>query len=301
MRFPPRTSASAGHQSRRIAQRITGVSIDRSSGEGLQSNGPRGLGPDLTGAPERPPDAASSLGDCCSAPASRSFDFAPRAEGVAAVEVYKSAGPRSPPAGLDVINIRTRGRSTARSAGQACAGLASASKELSTIRSRTQDHSGGFRKSQQYFADDTIGILVTGSYSRRKASLAQFTAGWREGYLGSENNWGSLAFPPDPRAGNIENRPGPTDVYQVTQNAGYDFTDIDRKRINAQAVLQVKPTDSLSAIVDYTFSQNTLKARTSSIGVWFNHGDTASSWTDGPVAGPNFLFRSFWPDRRACR
>ena len=76
-----------------------------------------------------------------------------------------------------------------------------------------------------------------------------------------------------------ENRPDPTDIYQVTQNAGYDFTDLDRERINGQLVLQVKPTDTLSLLVDYTYSQNTINARTSSIGVWFNHDQTSSSWT----------------------
>ncbi|MEY2884289.1 MAG: hypothetical protein RL490_2013, partial [Pseudomonadota bacterium] len=142
------------------------------------------------------------------------------------------------------------------------------------------------------FADDRVGILVTGIYQRRKASLAQFNAGWREGYLGSENNWGSL--PPAPNA-QVTNRPKATDIYQVTQNAGYDFTDIDRERINGQAVLQVKPTDTLDVVLDYTFSQNTIDARTSSIGVWFNHGNTTSSWTDGPAAGPLFYSEVFAP------
>ena len=51
--------------------------------------------------------------------------------------------------------------------------------------------------------------------------------GYRDGYLGSENNWGSLAQPGDPRFANITNRPGPTDVYEVPQNASYDLNDLD--------------------------------------------------------------------------
>lgn len=130
------------------------------------------------------------------------------------------------------------------------------------------------------FADGRVGILVTGIYQSRKASLAQFNAGWREGYLGNENNWGSLPVDANDWRGNYaktENRPGPTDTYQVTQNAGYDFTDIDRERINGQVVLQVQPTDTINMLLDYTYSQNTSDARTSSIGVWFNHNNTASS------------------------
>jgi TonB-dependent receptor len=283
-------------------QRITGVSIDRSSGEGSRVT-VRGFGPDfnlvLLNGRQMP---ASSLGDCCSAPASRSFDFANlAAEGVAAVEVYKSGRASLPTGGIgSVINIRTP-RPLDRSGFQGSISAKAMVDHTFEDTKVTPEISGIISKT---FADDTIGVLLTGSYSRRKASLAQFNAGWREGYLGSENNWGSLAFPtrivdnvevPDPRFPQIENRPGPTDVYQVPQNAGYDFINIDRKRINGQAVLQVRPTDTLSAIVDYTFSQNTLRSRTSSIGVWFNHDNTSSSWTDGPVAGPNFYSEQFGP------
>ena len=277
-------------------QRITGVSIDRSSGEGSRVT-VRGFGPDfnlvLLNGRQMP---ASSLGDCCSAPASRSFDFANlAAEGVAAVEVYKSGRATLPTGGIgSVINIRTP-RPLDRKGLQGSVSVKGVVDHTFKGTKVTPEISGIISNT---FADDRIGVLVTGSYSRRKASLAQFNAGWREGYVGNENNWGSLPVDANDWRGNFdqtENRPGPTDIYQVTQNAGYDFTNIDRKRLNAQAVLQVRPTDALTAIVDYTFSQNTLKAQTSSIGVWFNHENTSSSWTDGPVAGANFYSEEFGP------
>jgi TonB-dependent receptor len=275
-------------------QRITGVSIDRNSGEGSKVT-VRGFGPDfnlvLLNGRQMP---ASGLGSCCEAPASRSFDFANlAAEGVAAVEVYKSGRASLPTGGIgSVINIRTP-RPLDRPGFQgsfAAKGVLDHTFEGTNI---TPELSGIV---SQTFADDKIGILLTGSYQRRKASLAQFNAGWREGYLGNENNWGSLPLDANDWRGNfgqITNRPDPTDVYQVTQNAGYDFTDIDRERINGQVVLQVKPTDTLSAVFDYTFSQNTIDARTNSIGVWFNHNNTTSSWTDGPAAGANFYSEAF--------
>lgn len=272
-------------------QRITGVSIDRQNGEGSKVT-VRGFGPEfnlvLLNGRQMP---ATSLGDCCSAPASRSFDFANlAAEGIAAVEVYKSGRASLPTGGIGAtINIKTprpldrpglRGSFSAKAVVDHTFDGHKVAPELSGIFSDT-------------FADDRIGVLVTGSYQRRKASLSQFNAGWREGYLGSETNWGSLAFPGDPRYDNITNRPGPDDVYQVTQNAGYDFINIDRRRINGQAVLQARPVDNLIATIDYTFSQNTIDARTNSIGVWFNHNDTSSSWTDGPAAGPLFYSETF--------
>lgn len=281
-------------------QRITGVSIDRSSGEGSKVT-VRGFGPDfnlvLLNGRQMP---ASSLGDCCSAPASRSFDFANlAAEGIAAVEVYKSGRASLPTGGIgSVINIKTP-RPLDRPGFQgsvAAKGVIDHTFEGTKV---TPELSGIISKT---FADDTFGILVSGSYQKRRASLAQFNAGWREGYLGNENNWGSLPVDANdwrvlyvnPNLLNqITNRPDATDVYQVTQNAGYDFTDIERERINGQAVLQIKPSDNLSAVIDYTFSQNTLDARTNSIGVWFNHVNTTSSWTDGPAAGPNFYSEAF--------
>ena len=277
-------------------QRITGVSIDRQSGEGSKVT-VRGFGPDfnlvLLNGRQMP---ASSLGDCCSAPASRSFDFANLAsEGIAAVEVYKSGRASLPTGGIgSVINIKTP-RPLDRPGFQGSIGVKGVVDYTFEDTEITPEVSGIISKT---FANDTLGILVSGSYQRRKASLSQFTVGeWREGYLGTENNWGSLAMPGDPRYANIENRPEGDDIYQVPQNAAYDFTDIDRERINGQVVLQFQPSDQFNATVDYTFSQNTLDARTSSIGVWFNHDQTSSSWTDGPVAGPNFYSETFGPGK----
>src|SRR3546814_16726769 len=36
-----------------------------------------------------------------------------------------------------------------------------------------------------------------------------------------------------------------------------------------------------------------LETRNSNVGVWFNHEDTASAWTDGPIAGPIFYSEHF--------
>ncbi len=279
-------------------QRITGVSIDRQSGEGSTVT-VRGFGPDfnlvLLNGRQMP---ASGLGSCCEAPASRSFDFANLAsEGIAGVEVYKSGRASLPTGGIgSVINIKTP-RPLDRPGFQGSIGVKGVIDHTFDDTEITPEVSGIVSKT---FADDSIGVLLSGSYQRRKASLAQFNAGWREGYLGNENNWGSLPVDENDWRGNFsrtENRPDENTVYQVTQNAGYDFTDIDRERFNGQAVLQLRPADSLTATLDYTFSQNTLEARTSSIGVWFNHDQTSSSWTDGPAAGPNFYAESFGPGK----
>ncbi|WP_421838107.1 TonB-dependent receptor [Novosphingobium sp.] len=280
-------------------QRITGVSIDRSNGEG-QFVTVRGFGPDynlvLLNGRQMP---ASSLGGSSGAPASRSFDFANLAsEGIAGVEVYKSGRASLATGGIgSVINIKTP-RPLDRPGLHGSIG-AKALYDTSVFEGQKvkPEVSGVISDT---FADNRIGISISGSYQDRRASQAQFNAGWREGYLGNENNWGSLPVDANDWRGNYartENRPGPNTVYQVTQNAGYDFTTFRRQRINGQAVVQVKPTDTLVATVDYTFSQNTIDARTNSIGVWFNHDQTSSSWTDGPAAGPNFYAENFGPGK----
>lgn len=273
-------------------QRITGVSIDRSNGEG-QFVTVRGFGPEynlVTLNGRQMP--TSTIGDGNSAPASRSFDFANLAsEGVAALEVYKSGRATVPSGGIgSTINIRTprpldkpglRGSLSAR-------GVMDTSQNGHT--DITPEVSGIFSDT---FADDRIGILVTGAYQRRNFSANQVNVGWRDGYLGSENNWGSLAQQGDPRYANITNRPKPNDVYQVPQNGGYDVVNGRRERLNGQAVLQFRPADSLTATVDYTYSQNTVDIRDNSVGIWYNHNDTSSAWTNGPVAGPIFYTERF--------
>lgn len=273
-------------------QRITGVSIDRSNGEGSFVT-VRGFGPEFNlvtlNGRQMP---TSTLGDGASAPSSRSFDFANLAsEGVAGVDVYKSGRASVDSGGIgSVIVIRTprpfdkaglRGSvgvkavyDTSQNSGT------DATPEISGIISDT-------------FADDRFGVLLTGSYQKRSASNNDFSAGWRDGYLGSENNWGSLAQPGTPGAAKITNRPDPTDVYEVQQNAAYDIHDIERERVNGQLVLQFRPTDTLTATVDYTYSKNKVTDRQSSTGVWFNFNDVSSAWTDGPVAGPVWYSEHF--------
>ena len=162
-------------------QRITGVSIDRQSGEGSTVT-VRGFGPEfnlvLLNGRQMP---ASGLGSCCEAPASRSFDFANLAsEGIAGVEVYKSGRATLPTGGIgSVINIITP-RPLNRPGFQ---GSVAAKAVLDTSRfsgtKLTPELSGIISNT---FADGKFGILVSGAYQRRKASIAQFNAGWREGF-----------------------------------------------------------------------------------------------------------------------
>ena len=273
-------------------QRITGVSIDRQNGEG-QLVTVRGFGPEynlVTLNGRQMPTA--TLGDGASPPASRSFDFANLAsEGISAVEVYKTGRAAVPSGGIgSAINIRTpRPLDKPGMRGSlAVKGVYDESYNEGT--EITPEVSGIFSTT---FADDRVGILVSGIYQRRKASVNTGSVGFGNSFLGSENDWGTLPQNGTPGSQNVTNRPDQTDVYEVPQSAAYNLTNIDRERINGQAVLQFKPSDALTATFDFTYSRNKIEARDSSVGVWFNFGDTSSAWTDGPVAGPIFYTERF--------
>ncbi|WP_375404155.1 TonB-dependent receptor [uncultured Sphingomonas sp.] len=280
-------------------QRITGVSIDRSNGEGSTVT-VRGFGPEynlVTLNGRQLP--TSTLGDGASAPASRSFDFANLAsEGIAAVEVYKTGRAAVPSGGIgSTINIRTprpldrpglRGSIAAKGVIDTSQnGKNDITPEVSGIISQT-------------FADDRFGVLLTGVYQKRNASVNSGDVtfnGNNSSWLGSENSWGTLAQPGTPGFANITNRPDANEVYEVPQGAAYGLTDIKRERINGQLVLQFRPVDSLTATADFTYSRNEIEVRNNGVGIWFNFGDTSSAWTDGPTPGPIFYSERFGPGK----
>ena len=274
-------------------QRITGVSIDRSNGEGSTVT-VRGFGPEynlVTLNGRQMP--TSTLGDGASAPASRSFDFANLAsEGISAVEVYKTGRAAVASGGIgSTINIKTPrplDRPGMRGSVSVKGVLDTSLNEGNEI---TPEVSGVF--STTFGNEDQFGILVSGVYQKRKASVNTGSVGFGNSFLGNENDWGTLG----PEGPNVINRPGANEVYEVPQSAAYNLTDIDRERINGQVVLQVRPADSLTATFDFTYSRNRVEARDSSVGIWFNFGDTSSEWTDGPAAGPVFYTERFGPGK----
>lgn len=274
-------------------QRITGVSIDRQNGEGSLVT-VRGFGPEynlVTLNGRQMP--TSTLGDGASAPASRSFDFANLAsEGISGVEVYKTGRAAVPSGGIgSTINIKTPrplDRPGLRGSISVKGVLDTSTNGDDTI---TPEVSGVF--STTFGAEDQFGILVSGVYQKRKASVNNASVAFGNAFLGNENDWGTLG----PEGPNVINRPGPTDVYEIPQETSYSLTDIERERINGQVVLQYRPTDALTATLDFTYSRNKVEARNSSVGVWFNFGDTSTEWTDGPAAGPVFYTERFGPGK----
>ncbi len=271
-------------------QRISGVSIDRTIGEGSKIT-VRGIGPDfnlvLLNGRQMP---TSNLGDLNG----RAFDFANIAsEAISQIQVYKSARAETPTGGMGAtVNVMTA-RPLDRPGLQASIGVkgvydSSADNLPADVQDGdkvTPEVSGIYSNT---FADGKFGVAISASYQERNLGFnqASVSSGWKGPFRGDENNWGTIPQPGTPGSENITNRPDPTDVYQVPQNLNYSMNGVQRQRTNGQLTLQYAPTRSLITTLDYTYSENKIQTRRNDLSAWFNFGPSVTSWTDGPVAAP---------------
>ena len=262
-------------------QRITGVSIDRANGEG-QYVTVRGFGPEFNlvtlNGRQMP---TSTLGDGVSAPSSRAFDFGNLAsEGIAGLEVYKSGRATVPSGGIgSLINIRTTRPLDApgRKGSIGVKGVFDSSQrggnditpEVSGIISDT-------------FADNRIGVALSGSYQRRKSTENAADVLYQ--------SWATVNAPDGSWAyGNANPAPDNGAVVQTPIAMGYSVMDIDRERINGQATIQLRPVDSLTVTADYTLSTNRVKADKHRVGLWFARQNLSSGWGPGNPAPPLYF------------
>ncbi len=281
-------------------QRISGVSIDRSAGEGSRVT-VRGVGPDfnlvLLNGRQMP---ASSIADT-GASNSRAFDFGNLAsEAVSGIEVYKTSRASSPTGGIGAtINIKTA-RPLDNQAFLANIGIkgvtdTSGDNLPSSLQgdSVTPEISGIISAKS---ADGKFGVALTASYQEREFGFSQVSVpnGWRT-FRGDENNWGTIPQPGTPGSQNITNRPGPNDIYSVPQNLNYSINALQRQRTNGQLTLQYAPTDRITTTLDYTYSENKIQQQRNELSVWFNFGPSVSSWTNGPVAAPIIYSETILP------
>jgi TonB-dependent receptor len=279
-------------------QRISGVSIDRSIGEGSKVT-VRGVGPDfnmvLLNGRQMP---TSNLGDLNG----RAFDFANLAsEAVSQIQVYKTSRAETPTGGIGAtLNVMTA-RPLDRPGLQASIGVKgvydkSSSNLPGDVKSGdrvTPEVSGIYSNT---WNDNMFGVAVTGSYQERNLgyNTAAVSSGWKGPYLGSATVGNPIPQPGAPGSANITNRPGPTDVYSLPQNLNYAFSGVQRERTNGQLTFQFAPRKDITTTLDYTYSQNKIHTRRQDLSAWFNFGPSASSWTGGPAAGP-LVYTEFLP------
>ena len=263
-------------------QRITGVSIDRSRGEGSKVT-VRGFGPSFNMVTLNGRQMPTANGD------DRSFDFADLAsEGIAGVQIYKSGNADVPSGGIgSTINVQTT--KPLDSPGFKSVVSAKAVFDTSTEKGEdvTPEISGIYSNT---CADDTIGISISGSYQERDSGLNTGTVGDYNNFLGVVNNdwggpgvqqWGGI-----PNNANQANRPGLTDIYAVPQSIGYELAEYHRERVNGQLTLQWDPSENVRATVDYTYSEVDFERTFNNYSGWFNFDLQETNFTDGPIASP---------------
>ena len=273
-------------------QRISGVSIDRSIGEGSKVT-VRGVGPDfnmvlLNGRQM----ATSNLGDRNG----RAFDFANLAsEAVSQIQVFKTSRAENPVGGIGAtLNVMTA-RPLDRPGFQSSVGAkmvydASNNKlpgDIKASSSATPEMSGMFSNT---FADGKIGIALSASYQERNLGFntASVGNGWRGPFRGDDtNSWGVIPQPGNPDAAGIVNRPKAGDLYSVPQNLNYAMNGVKRQRTNGQLTLQFAPVKELVTTLDYTYSENKIQTKRADLSAWFNfNGARPGTWSDGPLSAP---------------
>jgi TonB-dependent receptor len=248
-------------------QRIPGVTIDRMNNEGSRVT-VRGFGPEFNlvtlNGRSMPGNPAPGV------TASRSFDFENlSADGIAGITVYKTGRADVPSGGIgSTINITTARPfdfHEMRATFQAKATRDTSSEVGSKV---TPEFSGLFSDT---FLDDRLGFLINGSYSKRNSreELANID-GWLEDQFAAG----------DPRVTSSNTNPGGHNW--APRNEGWGVVDHERTRTNGQAVLQFKPTDSLVATADYTYTFYKDLVNHHTFGAWFDYGPNPISATINP-------------------
>ncbi|MBB4150784.1 TonB-dependent receptor [Sphingobium scionense] len=275
-------------------QRITGVSIDRVNGEGSQVT-VRGFGGGfnlvtLNGRALPSANVTTVGGDSnadYSSGTSRSFDFGNLAsEGVSTLEVYKTGRAAIPSGGIGAsINVITRKPLDAREAGfSGTIGVkalydTSVEKSLSDPAKITPEASGllSWRDENEVF-----GVSIFGSYQKRNFSSRGATV----------NGWNIRRYSQfaDPANGfvnaNTQIKNAPTDpntLVSVPNDSSYFYSQGSRERINGSAVVQFRPTETLTFTADALFAQNKQSEQRASQGNWFNRPFAQVEFDGNPV------------------
>lgn len=261
-------------------QRITGVSINRSNGEGQEIT-VRGLGPDFNLVTLNGRQMPTSGLEGTTVNASRSFDFSNIAsEGISGVDVYKTSRANIPTGGMGAtVNVKTT-RPLEAPGLKFTVGAKAVLDDSSADSSLTPELSALY---SQTFADDMFGVALSLSSQNRKGGFRQVSVpdGWHTQAVQPLNDWG--------QNGAFVDADGPInsaeDYITRPQNIEYNFTEFERDRTNGQLTLQYAPTDAITATLDYTYSELEIATQQNTTNVWFWEGyslnDTDTEWALG--------------------
>ncbi|RHW75327.1 TonB-dependent receptor [Colwellia sp. RSH04] len=244
-------------------QRITGVSIDRTNGEGSKVT-VRGFGPDfnmvtLNGRTM----PASSLPAGGGVANSRAFDFSNLAsDAVKSVSVYKTGKANIATGGIgatiDIVTSRPLDNPGLQVSIGAKAHADTTNRvgddltpELSGLLSWTDN-------------DEMFGASLTfNTQERHSSSSGAFVNQWRTSpYDGT--------IPQAADDIQIANEPQIDQLYSMPSDLRNYIADRERTRTNAQLTLQFRPVDSLTATLDYTYAKQDLFEARAEHSIWMD-------------------------------
>ncbi len=247
-------------------QRITGVSVSRSNGEGSEIT-VRGFGPDfnlVTLNGRQMPGTGNS----------RSFKFENLAsDGVSALEVYKTARADKPTGGLGAtVNIVTM--KPLSSPGQKMSISTKAIHDSSNVEGDevTPEFSALYSNT---FADESLGFAF--AFNQQRRDFQQQSAniqGWQANVALPSNLDESMVI--DPRALDEEgNRIGD---HFFPRDMNYGINDVQRERTNGYVVFQYAPIDDLILTLDYTASKAITGTNSIGWGMWNDYGGNINGY-----------------------
>jgi iron complex outermembrane recepter protein len=242
-------------------QRITGVSIDRSGGEG-QAVTIRGFGPQFNTVLVNGRQMATDS-------AGREFNFdVLAADQITGADVYKSTTSKLQEGGIGgTINV-----TTARPFDYDDLRIAGSIKGMYESLSEEISPSASFLISNT-FNDDMFGVLLAVSQQERKVQVNQIaTAGWRGGQTISNKNDGVLF----------------SNAY-IPRNWDQIIDEQERSRTNASLVLQFAPSDDVTVTLDGLISKFEVDSQVTDLASWFEPDRVGSAEID-PTTGTLLRF-----------
>jgi iron complex outermembrane recepter protein len=246
-------------------QRITGVTVSRANGEGSQIT-VRGFGPDknlVTLNGRQMPGTGYT----------RSYNLENLAsEGVAALEVFKTARAENPSGGLGAtVNIVTTKPLNSPGLKYSVSGKGIKDSSNVTGDSITPQLAALYSNT---FADNTIGVALSLAVQERDFQQQSANVpGWQADQgLGNATGDNAIDLRPEDAEGN---KLGHT---FFPRQISYNINDVERSRLNGQLTLQYAPTDAMTFTLDYVKSEAETTTDGRGFGIWFNFGGNITSY-----------------------
>ena len=244
-------------------QRITGVSIDRSNGEGSKVT-VRGFGPDFNmvtlNGRTMPASSLPAGGDVAN---SRAFDFSNLAsDAVKSVSVYKTGKASIATGGIGATIDIVTGKPLDNPGVHFSLGAKAHADTTNRVGSDiTPELSGLFSWTDD---DETFGASLTfNSQKRDSSSSGAFVNQWRTAKFDG-------TIPQAASDITLTDAPKIGQIYSMPSDLRYYIADRKRSRTNSQLTLQYRPADNLTATLDYTHSKQDLFEARAEQSIWMD-------------------------------